>query len=758
VSIHRSIWLGQLVFECYFFVLLTSSTRVAAIDMPHPSSLKNREGISRPWDRPKTSVKRRKPSTSEINKHSNSSWDDSSTATAPFITIDGVPFFSDRFYLTASEYDFTDLKAKSVLCPSCGSKSSEQEEWDPHFPLFHASRLVASLDLQAAILGTFSLDTEWFLEKFPSLVRIPTLVLYGQRGMDTKPDDKPNWHDNDNDDSSVDSLASEEVFTQPEETLAYAKAMANMEWGDFPPCTLHFTKVVTKWVPPIGGVGTHRAEFKAGVHHPKFMLLWERSGSLIVVVTTANISPRKTSDGVWLQRFYPISTSKKSISQGGAETDGQTSDAGQVLQNLLSAQTHSIQAHSKNMAEVPITPHAFCRKYFGWKNLDPLAYAYDYSTAQVHLVATVPGLYSSPEYGRQRVAHILKCLNSASSDPWLPPHLLTSSDRLIVQPTSFGEWSERGLIRVVQSYLNHDNCKSPDPMLDRLDIVWPTERFIQNVRSTFRTLAPIQCNKRKDQAPPRQSLCTASVRPVRSAQNKGRRPEGMPHERRTNGGYLFLSSSTFNKINPACLSRMVQWKPSHPSRQQPILVSHMKTVARIVGRPGTDGRRNGVNKLQGSEQKMLSWILMTSACLSRGAQGETMEEAASLIHEHKLSDAVSYANFELGVLLCSRVQGKPTDRVYCWKAPRCKCCAKAPQCKCCADSGSRGLASRHSPGPRMIPLPLPFCLDASRYQQDEEELEFCETPYFHEVTPDTACVGNMRITPFGDYVAQKRES
>jgi len=55
----------------------------------------------------------------------------------------------------------------------------------------------------------------------------------------------------------------------------------------------------------------------------------------------------------------------------------------------------------------------------------------------------------------------------------------------------------------------------------------------------------------------------------------------------------------------------------------------------------------------------------------------------------------------------------------------------------------------------MIPLPFPYRLDAAKYQQCEDELEFAETPYFNEITPSDCHVGNMRITPFGEYVARK---
>jgi Tyrosyl-DNA phosphodiesterase len=151
---------------------------------------------------------------------------------------------------------------------------------------------------------------------------------------------------------------------------------------------------------------------------------------------------------------------------------------------------------------------------------------------------------------------------------------------------------------------------------------------------------------------------------------------------------------------------------------------------------------------------VFSWVMMTSACLSRGAQGDTAESVTS----SKGDETVSYSNFELGVMFCSRLQHKPTDRVYCWTERRCACKANPKERGATVTGTSRNAHHRRATmadGPRMIPLPFPYRLDAAKYQQCEDELEFAETPYFHEITPSDCHVGNMRITPFGEYVARK---
>ena len=42
-----------------------------------------------------------------------------------------------------------------------------------------------------------------------------------------------------------------------------------------------------------------------GVFHPKFMLLFERSGSIVVLISTSILTRPQDVDGTWLQRFYP---------------------------------------------------------------------------------------------------------------------------------------------------------------------------------------------------------------------------------------------------------------------------------------------------------------------------------------------------------------------------------------------------------------------------------------------------------------------
>ena len=173
-------------------------------------------------------------------------------------------------------------------------------------------------------------------------------------------------------------------------------------------------------------------------------------------------------------------------------------------------------------------------------------------------------------------------------------------------------------------------------------------------------------------------------------------------------------------------------------QQGAVLIPHIKTIARVFG--GNDYRMRkdfGV----GRAEETLSWLLLTSACLSRGAQGDVPSQRAPG------SNALEYSNFELGVLFCSRLQGdQSTDRLYCWKPA---------QCSCSHLKHAAGTHRSNSIGTRLIHLPVPFCWRPARYQEDEDETDFCETPYFHEIPKGTATDGRMLITPYGKALADK---
>ena len=234
-----------------------------------------KRSLRRPWD--KDPPKQEETSKEEV---------------VPYVTVKGVKYYSDRFYLnrTASSSQAgdptTDDAAFDDDC-TCGYGNAP--------PLFDRRQLIAELDLRAAILATYSVDPQWCLEEFPSLFaesssrRIPTLVLHGQRGFD--PHKKSKSEDKDDDDHSsvedVDDNVSECSFqTQPHE-----RGPNSSKNGPLPKLSSHvvFSEITSSWIPPthiplsrnqwlddqgrLSDNLLNQQQHCHGVHHPKYMLL-----------------------------------------------------------------------------------------------------------------------------------------------------------------------------------------------------------------------------------------------------------------------------------------------------------------------------------------------------------------------------------------------------------------------------------------------------------------------------------------------------
>jgi hypothetical protein len=706
----------------------------------------------------------------------------------PFVTVpvgkegEAIKYYADRFYLNETVFDENygspDASPRESEINKAPPKQQQQQQQQCHCgsrqppPLFSRSRLVASLKLKAVVLGTYNVQPACLPEEFPTLfgpdATVPVHVLHGQKGWspeNEKEEENGNRKkEEEEDDDESHHAESEPLFESPpddnctvgtqeegtvefskrfhspltppsaarpvgeEETTGHNENRRHRKTPDFPP-TVHFTEILPAWIPPqelaslsptassvVSAEGTltaavvEKRKAKRGVHHPKFMILLEESGSVVIVVSTANLTCPMSTDASWVQRFPAASVEQPTAND---KTDG--SDFGAVLANFL-------QFEMLASREGQLTVQAFVQRYLGWKSLKELERRFDYSSAQVHLIPHVPGDHEGRErtgdpppflYGRQRVAHLTESL-SLGPQPWFPPAVRTDQDRLIVQPTSLGgDWNRRNMAAVVQSYLGNDSRATDHSLLERMDIVWPTAHFVHGARRHGR------------KSPNSEEEYDVSGFATTAENEKDR--EDMESEN-GNGGFLFLSSETFNKIELSCLSQMVMFEPSVPAQRPHTLTPHFKSVARLF--EGNDYRLRRDYGFPKSDEYFL-WFMLTSACLSRGAQGEETADRPPG------SDAVSYSNFELGVLFCSRLQGirgkSRQDRLYCWKPSQCSCTRRS--------------------GPRLIHLPSPYCFRPARYQEDVEETEFCETPYFHEILPGTECVGNMRLTPYGEALA-----
>ena len=746
---------------------------------------------------------------------------------------DGTIYKSDRFYLHAAQGDEditnpNDSKnhngnslriSDSTTSPcTCGARRPP--------PLFDREKLLQSLELEAAILGTFTVDLKWMSSAFPQLVgrqaTVPTLILHGQKGLtkqtlhevedasvdggssDSNDDlsdlqnseelyhrksqveqkgslsglPLPSFHIPQfspvpkyktkaalHDEPSVDegaSVRTQEECSQPvlrspisisaNETQKFSVPRDELNWskkrsavgGKF----LHLTRVQSAWLRPADdsnrqvsretpdeGIAQTKRESKFGVHHPKFMILFEKTGDVVLVVSTANLTAPKTTEGSWVQRFQRRKLQKineHNCTMTRLRGISSSNDFGPVLTDFL----HKL---SQSAMVGHMTVDQFLNKYLNF-GLNMLQQLYNFDDALVHLIPVIPGDYPVENssklrckkgnkykfrYGRQRVDHILANEVAVGRQEVL----LHSSekDRLVIQPTSFGgNWKRREMADVVRSYLSLEiNAPGGDDhsVLDRLDIVWPSQAFMDTIHREER--------RRRICVPSSKSVAAASDHVIAKVRSKA-----TPSEH--GSSFVFMSSTTFNSCEETCISRMAMFESSDPPQRPHALAPHIKTLARCV-RGKTE--RSRLKDIHGRAKEYFSWFMLTSSCLSLGAQGKSTtlpSPRCSLSDEN----VVSYANFELGILFTSRLNERHhgRQRLYCFKPRKCSCDTMP-----------------FSADRTLIHLPVPYNLRPKPYvnRNCEESADMVATPFLHDVIPETRCVGNMLLTPYGKSLMKK---
>ena len=608
--------------------------------------------------------------------------------------------------------------------------------------------------------------------------------------------------------SASDSKRLQEGIDKLNEKRAAQEKQKRIGWGAVKPAStfggeVFFTQVLPRWRPPPspkakkrqeeaakkkrkaclntsaeysdddGGIGQDKAttapeeELKSvrGVHHPKFFLLFERSGSLVVIISTSNLTPQNSLDGSWVQRFEPKSSLPRPtyINNGSGNSDGvdvgMPSDFGVVLTDFLKKQ-------SEAAASGTMMPDVFLRRYVSGlsSGLNSLSDHYHFDDAQVHLVSTVPGDHVSGlpfratslgkvSYGPQRVQFILsRILNDChiqsarakmgrsqmdASKPWLPQYLVSAKDRLVVQPTSLGgNWTRDDLEDIAKSYLQphwelSGNAYGP---LELMDIVWPTMDFFDEMRARRRVLW--------------------KSNPEEAAKITTR----WPSMKKKGEGHVFLSSVSFARLDRSCISRMALFNPLPNAMPYNTSSLHFKSVCRLLRVNGnkflphskaikSETKQASVN----ATKEYLSWFMLTSACLSRGAQGQPTP------YRDPATDSMSYSNFELGVLFCSRLVGdNKFDRIYVSDPNH--------QCGCSCGKGKRFYFKDHNFGQdsdnsaflkcvKKVHLPIPYELRPTPYQDDPDSDFMSHTPYLNEIPDGTGCAGNMKLTPLGQQIA-----
>jgi hypothetical protein len=189
---------------------------------------------------------------------------------------------------------------------------------------------------------------------------------------------------------------------------------------------------------------------------------------------------------------------------------------------------------------------------------------------------------------------------------------------------------------------------------------------------------------------------------------------------------------------------------------------HIKSVCRLFSQ-ADEGRAAGVADVGSSstkEEEHLPWFMLTSACLSKGAQGQPTP------YRDPQSDQMSYSNFELGVLFASRLVGdRLNDRLYASSAGPAR---HGGGCRCARWKGKDRWYKPHKLGTlddllsddgfvKKIHLPIPYELRPRPYQDDPDTDFMSATPYMNEIPDGTGCVGNMKLTPLGQQIARDAE-
>ena len=563
-----------------------------------------------------------------------------------------------------------------------------------------------------------------------------------------------------------------------------------------------------------------------GTHHPKFFLLFEKSGSLVVIISTSNLTPVTSTEGSWVQRFHPRAEDDRVMDNIDM---GMPSDFGTVLVDFLEKQTEAaamanaktrsyraraITGENSSGAYVTITklldddnncagenseasidwrqpeakfsgrnadevnaflhgdektaifnhftdikqatnwakkhfsskyvgsvlPDSFLRRFVpGLKRmgLAGLVDQYQFDNAQAHLVSTVPGDYSQSRrmtYGPQRVASILSRIHNVNDKPWLPPSLMTANDRLVIQPTSFGvNWSSQDLETVSRSYLHphHDQLDTP---LENVDIVWPSLELFDEIERQRRII-------------------------WNRPQIEGKSLADRWAKKNNENGMVFMSSTTFSRLEHSVVSRFVQFEQTPNQMPYKSACPHFKSVGRLLRLNNIAAGVAG----GGGGKEYLSWFLLTSACFSKGAQGEPTRmlpwaQIAGALppprNEREALEKMNYKNFELGVMFSSKVTCGSQDRLYVSDPNHvcgCQCGSNGKQ----KQANGNALLSRRriKRDTRKVRLPVPYELRARSYQENPMSNMMTCTPYMHTIGRYT---GNMMLTPLGQQVDPNR--
>lgn len=199
---------------------------------------------------------------------------------------------------------------------------------------------------------------------------------------------------------------------------------------------------------------------------------------------------------------------------------------------------------------------------------------------------------------------------------------VSSSDKLYIQPTSIGQKMDKYFMDdllgdyMPERYSNPRTMSQDSIEEENWAIIWPSEQFMTDVYKFNSNITNLE--------------------PASS-------PRDLSRE------ILFFNPKAYALMEPDTQSQFITYE-SHPiycnkDRGIPPAVPHIKSYTRIYS--------DDIHKGSSCKCHDIIWTILTSACLSKGAQGEYKPYTICKDCRHLRRGFYEYRNFELGVFFHS---------------------------------------------------------------------------------------------------------
>ncbi len=193
--------------------------------------------------------------------------------------------------------------------------------------------------VHVVVLSTFRLDLKQLHLEFPHVFNekcsIPTLVLHGDKDSFATRTACDDHHLNTITEKVVDLPPL--VYDSDDEYLLHYKTQRSQKSLSFQyNNNVRICEVLPQWPSPPSSCGSAHTASRAiaGVHHPKYMLIFTDRG-LHVSISTANLTVPHSVDITWCQ-FFPLTSVHPQNPDSAAEQGSEVgSDFGAVLEDFL---------------------------------------------------------------------------------------------------------------------------------------------------------------------------------------------------------------------------------------------------------------------------------------------------------------------------------------------------------------------------------------------------------------------------------------